>query len=75
MYTFETTGNTIDLNQLKEEMKACNVCVSKETILVRWQHCDLGIVFDTVEDYRKFNGIETKISDLDTFQPSFINTL
>jgi hypothetical protein len=68
-YTFESTGDIFPVCQLLKEMKECSVPRDCEQELVRWNHCNLGIVFDTVNMYRIHCGHETLIGDLNTFRP------
>ena len=71
-YIFEYTGNKIEISKLAKELRDCNVSLKSKSILVRWKHDKLGIVFDSMQNYRKFCGYEIKSDNLDIFTPHFI---
>lgn len=64
-------GKAISKKQLKAELEECGMSFNSKTELVRWNHDKLGIVFDTVSDYRKHCGTSTLIGDLDVFTPYY----
>lgn len=55
--------------QLKKELKACGIKLSDRKSYVRWNHHKYGIVFDTIEDYRRYNGHADNIDDLEFVIP------
>lgn len=64
-------GKKMSKEQLKSELKECEISFNSKTELVRWNHVDLGTVFDTVSDYRKHCGTATFLRDLDVFTPYY----
>lgn len=68
--TFEN-GTSISKDQLVSELQECGISLISTQRLVRWNHNSLGIVFDTIDDYRKHCGHEETIGELEVFQPKY----
>ena len=60
----------ISKEQLAAELKECGISLTDSREYVRWNHSRLGIVFDTIQDYRKQCGYADKIEDLDFVVPA-----
>lgn len=63
-------GQEISVEQLRNELGECKISQDSQTQFVRWNHETLGIVFDTLSDYRKYGNSEP-IEKIDLLVPFY----